>query len=198
MSSLHVGEPNKLLMPAATLVYEDTISPTAGSMSTISPATTTASDIESIASSSLIQSGSRSRSTRIGIGVGVSIGGALMLLAFGVIYFRLRRARAQSRPSVDQDTGGEKAELDGAELPRHVVCKELVDAPVYEIEDTSSPVEMGTSIKDTIAPHKEQSPDSGKADVGPDLENAKMDRECDDGSAINSSTEVAKAHQGSA
>lgn len=143
---------NVLLVPAITALNYFTKPATPGIRSSL-PTTTRSSPliITSTDAVSAYPPQSLSKPARIGIGVGASISGALLLSTIGIIFFLLRKRRTQhQRPEVNDNEWG-KAELQGneqTELHWGGAPNELVGESVYEIEDTSLPVE----IRDSSSP----------------------------------------------
>lgn len=88
------------------------------------------------------------KSAKIGVGVGVSIGGVLLLSAIAFILIFLKRIKKHRQVRNGDEHGAfEKPELSGEGGIRSKLEEAPDVGPVFEIEDTSSPVEIEEGYK---------------------------------------------------
>ncbi|KAF2643102.1 hypothetical protein P280DRAFT_515544 [Massarina eburnea CBS 473.64] len=126
----------------------------------INPATFPSnSTLTTLPSTSIDQSPSYSQKNTnyIGIGVGVGIGGLVLISVLVTVFYVLRRRRQKQQNANAQTNDGygetgtaEKPELHGESIPKHEFAKEVVGDPVFEMPDSSAPVELGGEEREEV------------------------------------------------
>lgn len=87
--------------------------------------------------------GNNNGGERIEIGVGVSLGLLFLGFAIVIVILLLRRHRSKrARPEQQNDGPAEKPELPGEGMLKHKIAKEVFGTQLYEMADTSAPVEL--------------------------------------------------------
>jgi hypothetical protein len=129
---------HQLLMAPVTVFYNRLHTTSTPSPSSSAAPRHTSSLPTSTTTSQAVPRSSDSKVLRIGIAVGVGIGGLMLLSA--ILLFLRRRRHTQNG-----DVTAESQELHDEPMGIHHFLREILGQPKYEMEDTSSPMELGTS-----------------------------------------------------